>query len=83
MKAVTTKEIVSLAGIAIVTPVFALSILVSARASALNESDLTLLGMALCGAVISGITGFGRRTVKAEPRTCRPSRNQQSIIGHS
>jgi hypothetical protein len=83
MKTVTTKEIVSLGAIAIVTPMFALSLLVSAHTVAIAANDVSLLGIALCGAVISGITGFGRRTVKANSRTCRPVRNKQSVINHS
>ena len=81
-KTVTTKELVSLAGIAIVTPIFAMAILVSARAAAVAESDVLLLALSLCGAVISGITGFGRRTVRSE-KACTRGRHQQSVVGHS
>jgi hypothetical protein len=81
MKTVTTKELISLAGIAIATPMFAMAILVSARSVAGAESDVSLLLMALCGAVISGITGFGRRTTGAESRKC-PA-NRRSVISHS
>ncbi len=65
MKRLTTQEVLSLVGIAILTPILALGILVSARASAVAEHDLLLFVMALCGAVVSGVNGFGRRTIKA------------------
>lgn len=68
MKNVTTRELISLAGIAIVTPIFALAVLVSARAIAVAGNDVSLLALAVCSAVISGINGFGRRTAKAEKR---------------
>ena len=80
MKNLTTKEILSLAGIAIVTPLFALAIVVSAH-SMVAGSDVSLLLMALCGAVISGVTGFGRRT--ASPvHTPRPQ-CRRSFASHS
>ena len=81
MKTTTTKQLVSLVGIAIVTPMFALAILVSARSAAVGESDVTLLVLALCGAVISGLTGFGRRTIKAEAR--QTSRTTRYVMTHS
>jgi hypothetical protein len=80
MKNLTTKELVSLAGIVIVTPLLALGILVSARAVAMVGSDVSLLALALCGAVISGVTGFGRRTIKSE---ARPVVRKRSLITHS
>ena len=66
MKRLTTQEILSLVGITIAAPILALGIIVSARASAVAEYDLLLFLMALCGAVVSGINGFGRRTIKAK-----------------
>ncbi len=82
MKKLTTREVMSLAGIVIVSPVFALAILISARTVAVIESDVSLLALVLCGAVISGLNGFGRRTAKAQSdfrqtsRTNRPLANQ-------
>ncbi len=83
MKKVTTKEFFSLAGIVIVSPVLALAILISARTAAVVESDVSLLGLALCGAVISGITGFGRRTAKAQSGFCPPSSSRQPCANQS
>lgn len=65
MKEVTTKEIVSLAGIAVTAPILALAILVSARQVAVADYDLLLVALSLCGAVVGGVNGFGRRTTKA------------------
>ena len=80
MKKLTTKELISLAGIAIVTPVFALAILISARSVAMAASDVSLLAMAVCGAVISGVTGFGRRTAKVESNVRQAGRKTQSFV---
>ena len=78
MKA-TVREVLSLAGIAIAVPVFVLAILVGARALAL-ENDLLLLALALAGAVVSGINGFGRRTVTRRARaTHRPRVTEQRV----
>ena len=65
MKEIKTKELVSLAGIAVTAPILALAILVSARRAAVADYDLLLVVLSLCGAVMSGINGFGRRTIKA------------------
>ena len=65
MKAITTKEFVSLVIIAITAPVLALAIFAGARAMAAGNESL-LLALTLCGAVVSGINGFGRRTVRPE-----------------
>lgn len=64
MKKITTKEVVSLVGMAIAAPLFALVLLIGARATGLMENDFLLLSLALCGAVVSGVNGFGRRTIK-------------------
>ena len=65
MKAITTKEFVSLVVIAITAPLFALALIAGARATVAAGNELLLLALTLCGAVVSGINGFGRRTVKA------------------
>lgn len=64
MKELKTKELVSLAGIAITAPILALAILISARRAGVAEYDLLLAALSLCGAVMSGLNGFGRRTIK-------------------
>lgn len=66
MKAITTKEFLSLAVIAITAPVFALGIVLAANVMLAAGNGLLLLALTLCGAVVSGINGFGRRTVRAE-----------------
>ena len=72
MKAITTREYVSLALIAITAPVLALGLVFAIRTEAAGNEFL-LLALTLCGSVVSGINGFGRRTVRAEsqPRGSR------------
>ena len=84
MKALTTKELISLAGILVAAPVFALGILVSARAAAVAGNDLLLLALALCGAVVSGINGFGRRTANISGRSDNSRKGTQPrVVLHS
>jgi hypothetical protein len=64
MKGLKTKEIISLAGIAVTAPILALAILVSARSAAVADYDLLLVVLSICGAVVSGLNGFGRRTIR-------------------
>ena len=66
MKAITTKEFVSLVVIAITAPLFALALVAGARAMFAAVNDVQLVALTLCGAVVSGINGFGRRTVKVD-----------------
>jgi hypothetical protein len=68
MKAVTKKEFVSLALIAITAPVLALG-LVLAISTVTPGNEFLLLALTLCGAVVSGINGLGRRTVRAESQS--------------
>jgi hypothetical protein len=75
MKAFATKEVVSLAVIAITAPVLALGVVLAARAMVAAGNELMLMALTLCGAVVSGINGFGRRTVRAESHSLqRPRR---------
>jgi hypothetical protein len=65
MKTVTTKMIVSLTGLLLVAPFFAVALIVGARAVSLSQSaqdDLLLVALALGGAVASIVNGIGRRT---------------------
>ena len=64
MKEITTKELISLAGIAVTAPILALAILVSARRAAVADYDFLLVVLSVCGAVMSGLNGFGRRTTR-------------------
>ena len=61
--------LVSLVGVALAAPFFAIAVIVGARAVSLAESaqdDLLLIGLAAGGAVVSMINGFGRRTGQTE-----------------
>ncbi len=80
MKALTTKEVVSLAVIAITAPMLALGIVFAARVMVAAGNELLLLALTLCGAVVSGINGFGRRTVRAESQSHRSRRGPQSSV---
>ena len=80
MKALTTKEVVSLAVIAITAPVLALGIVLAARVMVAAGNELMLLALTLCGAVVSGINGFGRRTVRAESQSRRSRGGPQSSV---
>jgi len=83
MKALTTKELVSLAVIAITASVLALAIVIAARIMAAAGNELLLLALTLCGAVVNGINGFGRRTVKVESQSRRSRRGPQSSVALS
>ncbi|HLN98265.1 MAG TPA: hypothetical protein VK208_07360 [Pyrinomonadaceae bacterium] len=74
MKALTTKEFVSLALIAITAPLLAMALVFAVRATVAAGNELLLLALTLCGAVVSGFNGFGRRTAK-------PSRSGRSRGG--
>jgi uncharacterized YccA/Bax inhibitor family protein len=69
MRSVTTKMLVSLVGVALAAPFFAIAVIVGARAIALadnTQDDLLLVGLAFGGAAVSMINGFGRRSGSAE-----------------
>jgi hypothetical protein len=79
MKPLTRKEFLSLALIAIIAPVLALGLLFAIRTVAAGNEFL-LVTLTLCGAVVSGINGFGRRTVTAESQTRGSRRGPQSSV---
>jgi hypothetical protein len=61
--------LVSLVGVALAAPFFAIAVIVGARVVALAQNaqdDLLLVGLAAGGALMSMINGFGRRTGQAE-----------------
>ena len=65
MKAITAKMLISLIGILLVAPFFAVALIVGARAVALSQGahdDLLLVALALGGAAASIVNGMGRRT---------------------
>jgi hypothetical protein len=80
MKALTTRESVSLAVIVIIAPVLALGVVLAARVLVATGNELMLLALTLCGAVVSGINGVGRRTVKAESQSRRSRGGPQSSV---
>ena len=65
MKSITTKEFISLIAIAIAAPVLTLTVL-NVGIILARGNGLLLLALTLCGAVVSGINGFGRRTVNGQ-----------------
>ena len=84
MKAMKTKELLSLVGIAIAAPVFALTLVAGAHAAAVAVNDVLLLALAVCGAVHGGLNGFGRRTLKVESHsTNHSSVTARTVVTHS
>jgi len=79
MKAFTTKEFVSVAVIVITAPVLALGV-VLASATAASGHELLLLALTLCGAVVSGINGFGRRTSTAKSQSPSSRAGSQTSV---
>jgi hypothetical protein len=80
MKAITPKKFVSLVVILITASVFALALGLGASAMDAGGNELLLLALTLCGAVVSEINGFGRRTVKAESQSRRSRGGPQSNV---
>jgi hypothetical protein len=77
MRTATAKLLLSSIGIAIAVPFFATALVVGAHAISLAEhpgDKLLLLALAVSGAAISVINGFGRRVSKAEGH-----RNRQAL----
>lgn len=69
MKAVTTRMFLSLVGVALVAPFFAVALIVGARAVALAEStqdDMLLMALAFGGAIASIVKSLGLRTSGAK-----------------
>jgi hypothetical protein len=79
MKHVTKREFVSLALIAITAPVLALGLVLAIR-TVTAGNEFLLLALTLCGAVVSGINGFGRRTVRAESQSRSRRGGPQSSV---
>ncbi|MDQ5845312.1 MAG: hypothetical protein M3539_08455 [Acidobacteriota bacterium] len=83
MKPVTTKEYVSLVVIVIVAPLFALALVAGVRATVAAGNELLLLALTLCGAVVSGINGFGRRTARVTSNRTESRRGPHSNVALS
>lgn len=80
MKTFTKKEFVSLAVIVITAPVLALGLVLAIRATVATGNEPMLMALTLCGAVVSGINGFGRRTVRAASRSRRSRGGPHSSV---
>jgi len=80
MKAFTPKEFISLAVIVVTAPVLALAVVLGASATLAAGNELLLLALTLCGAVVSGINGFGRRTTRGESQSRKSRRGPQSKV---
>ena len=80
MKAITTKEFASLVIIAITAPLFALALVGGIRAMYASGNEFLLLTLTLCGAVVSGINGFGRRTAVTNTQSRQGRRGPQSSV---
>ncbi|HEX8748768.1 MAG TPA: hypothetical protein VF717_16465 [Pyrinomonadaceae bacterium] len=71
MKAITGKMLISLVGVMVAAPFILIALVAGARAIELAQNaqdDALLIVLAMCGAVISMINGFGRRTQKAQSK---------------
>lgn len=67
MKSNTTRNLASVVMLVILSPFLALAILVSVKTAGIRDNEVLLLLLTLSGAVLSGINGFGRRTVRSIP----------------
>ena len=67
MKSNTTRNLASVVMLVILSPFLALAILVSIKTVGIQDNEVLLLLLTLSSAVLSGINGFGRRTVTAIP----------------
>jgi hypothetical protein len=80
MKAITPREFVSLALIATVAPLLALGVVIAIRATMAAGHETLLLTLTLCGTVVSGLNGFGRRTAGAVSRSRESRRGPQARV---
>ena len=65
MKNVTLKKLFTVTGAMLVIPLFAVTLIVGAHASVMEQgaqNDLLVIALALGGALASVVNGFGRRT---------------------
>jgi hypothetical protein len=69
MKANTTRNLTSVVMLIILSPFLALATVISIKTAGIQDNEVLLLLLTLASAVLSGINGFGRRTVKSVPLT--------------
>ena len=75
MKAITAKMLLSLVGILLVAPFFALALILGARAVSLShgaQDDFLLVALALGGAAVRIINGMGRAVRERRKVTRNP-----------
>jgi hypothetical protein len=80
MKTLIAKEFVSHAVIAVAAFLFALAFVSGAGALLASGNEFLLLTLTLCGAVLSGINGFGRRTASVDSQQRGSRRGPQSGV---
>jgi hypothetical protein len=81
MKAITVKMLISLVGVAVAAPFILIALVAGARAVELAQNaqdEALLVVLALSGAVISMINGFGRRTSKRVRKDVRAETRARS-----
>ena len=90
MKSNTTRNLASVVMLVILSPFLALAILVSITTAGIQNNEALLLMLTLLSAVLSGINGFGRRTVTSVPLTApiteagkNPSQGRIPLSAHS
>jgi NADH:ubiquinone oxidoreductase subunit 3 (subunit A) len=86
MKAVTAKMLISLIGILLVAPFFAIALIIGARAVALShgaQDDLLLIALALGGAAVSIVNGMGRRTDREKRASNNPFESKEKAYSRS
>ncbi len=90
MKANTTRNLTLVVMLVILSPFLALAMLVSIKTAGIRDNEVLLLLLTLSSAVLSGINGFGRRTVKPVPLTVPitqagkyPSQGRIPLSAHS
>ena len=82
MKAITGRMLISLVGVAVAAPFFLIALLAGARAVELArgaQDEVLLIVLALSGAVISMVNGFGRRTRKDKNKEAGAGRRSARI----
>jgi hypothetical protein len=75
MKANTTRNLASVVMLVILSPFLALAMLVSIKTAGIRDNEVLLLLLTLSSAVLSGINGFGRRTVTSIPLSTAKARS--------
>jgi hypothetical protein len=86
MKAVTAKMLISLIGILLVAPFFAIALIIGAHAVALShgaQDDLLLIALALGGAAASIVNGMGQRADREKRASNNPLESKEKAYSRS